>query len=732
MKKKKLGIVSKLTASALVIGTLFSPIGAYLQKAEAAGPAPVKLRIMETTDLHSNVMDYDYYKDAPVNNFGLARTAVLIKQARSQVDPSNSMLFDAGDLIQGNPLADYVAKVKKLGPNDVHPVFKAMSLLDYDAGTVGNHEFNYGLDYLNQVLTKVPYKNGIVNANIYKDDHDGNPANDQNYFTPYKIIDKTVKDTAGQQQTIKVGVIGFAPPQILQWDKDNLQGKVIVKDIVETAKSFIPKMKADGADIIVAIAHSGCDITQENQQDAENAVYALSKVPGIDVMLFGHAHVNFPGDASFNEKTGIDNVKGTINSVPALEAGYWGNNLGVMDLDLQQESGKWKVAATDKVENRPVTSVTAADPAIVNAVKAEHEGTLAYVRGKIGMTTAPMYSYFARVQDDPTIQIVNNAQMDYVKKWIAAKNPELKGEPVLSAGAPFKAGRQGPADYTNILAGDLSIKSANDLYLYPNTLKAVELTGAQVKEWLEMSAGQFNTIDPNKTETQELIDYNFQPFNFDVIDGVKYEIDVTKPAKYDFNGKLINPNASRIVNFTMPDGSPVDPNQKFIVATNNYRAGGGGHFPGLDGGKAKIVVDSPDESRQVLMNYIIAKGTINPSADMNWKIAAINKTVKVKFQSSPDEDAQKFAALTTNIKFLNTFTDSNDKIWGAYSLDLSPTEVATAPVVSPVNTPAAPTASSNPSHALPNTATNMLNFVFFGLLLVGAGVTVLVRRKRME
>ena len=175
-----------------------------------------------------------------------------------------------------------------------------MNYLKYDAGIVGNHEFNYGLDYLKDVQEEVQFP--IVNANIYQDDHDSNPDNDVNYFTPYKIIDKTIKDNAGNESTIKVGVIGFAPPQIMQWDKDNLTGKVITKDIVAQANKFIPEMKADGADVIVAIAHSGCDIAEEGQEEAENAVYDLTKVPGIDAMLFGHAHLNFPGDASFNGK----------------------------------------------------------------------------------------------------------------------------------------------------------------------------------------------------------------------------------------------------------------------------------------------------------------------------------------------------------------------------------------------------------------------------------------------
>lgn len=159
-------------------------------------------------------------------------------------------------------------------------------------GIVGNHEFNDGLGFLNTALKNAPYP--IVNANIYVDDHDLDPTNDKNYFTPYQILDKTIVDDAGNTKTVKVGVVGFAPPQILQWDKDNLQGQVIVKDIVQTANKYVAEMKVAGAEVIVAIAHSGCDVTNEGQENAENAVFSLSKVAGIDALLFGHAHNAFP------------------------------------------------------------------------------------------------------------------------------------------------------------------------------------------------------------------------------------------------------------------------------------------------------------------------------------------------------------------------------------------------------------------------------------------------------
>jgi 2',3'-cyclic-nucleotide 2'-phosphodiesterase / 3'-nucleotidase / 5'-nucleotidase len=675
MKRKLLNGAIAATLVASTLPVTFSPAAVKAEENTAVENV-LKVRLLETTDVHGNIMDYDYYKDAPTIEFGLARTAELIKEAKAEV--KNSLLFDNGDLLQGNPMTDYVAKVKGLEADEVHPIYKAMNLLDYDAATLGNHEFNYGLPFLENALEEAEFP--YVSANIYKEDNDDNDDNDVNAYEPYKILTKQFVDEAGVTHEVKVGVLGLVTPQIMQWDKGHLEGKVKTKDIVATAEKFVPEMKAKGADIIVTLAHTGFDATAEAYTDAENAVMPLSEVEGIDAILFGHKHVVFPGTASdFKNIEGVDPSKGTINGVAAVEAGNWGNNLGVIDLTLEKVDGKWNVKDSvaaarpvfETVNKVKVPTVDGPDAEIVEAVKEAHDGTLNYVRGKIGTTTAPMYSFFARVQDDPTIQIVNNAQTWYVEKYINEKLPEYKDVPVLSAGAPFKAGRQGPSDYTNIATGDLSIKSANDLYLYPNTLKAVELTGAQVKEWLEMSAGQFNQVDPSNTNAQELINYSFEPFNYDVIDGLKYEIDITKPAKYKPDGTINNAKSSRIKNLTMPDGKPVDPNQKFVVVTNNYRASGGGNFPGLAGGKAKLVVDSADENRQVLMDYISEKGEINPSADQNWKIASVGKDVNLTFKSAPDAQA----VATDNVSFLETFTDEKGT-WGKYQVDLGePTTV---------------------------------------------------------
>lgn len=655
-KKNKQILAAFLLSSSLVVSAISFP----LTPVSAAASSTLKLRLLETTDIHTNIVNYDYYQDKSTDEFGLAKTATLIKKAREEA--KNSILIDNGDLLQGNPLGDYVAKIDPLKDGETHPVYKAMNLLNYDLGNIGNHEFNFGLEHLDRSLkgAKFPY----VNSNVYVDDKDNNPNNDKNLFTPYQILERKFKDESGKEVTLKVGVIGFVPPQIMQWDKANLEGKVIAKDIVETAKKFIPEMKQKGADIIVAVPHSGLGPV-ENAANLENASYQLSKIDGIDAILFGHSHLVFPGPG-FENIAGVDGEKGTINGKPAVMPGYWGNNLGVIDLTLTKENGKWKVAeSTSKAipiyDKANKASLADADKSILDAVKEDHDHTVEWVRSAVGKTASPIFSYFALVQDDPSIQIVTNAQKWFVEKNI--KGTEYDGIPVLSAGAPFKAGgRNGASYYTNIPAGTIAIKNVSDLYIYPNTLKAVLINGTTLQEWLERSAGQFNQIDVKKSEEQQLVNEAFPTYNFDVIDGVTYQIDVTGPSKYAIDGTIANKDANRIKNLSF-NGKPVKAEDKFIVVTNNYRASGGGSFPGLDG--TNIVIDSPDENRQVVIDYILSQKDINPAADNNWSFTPVKEKVNVTFTSSPD--AKPFAEKMSNMKFINVLENGFAK----FQIDLS-------------------------------------------------------------
>ncbi|MDO8826180.1 bifunctional 2',3'-cyclic-nucleotide 2'-phosphodiesterase/3'-nucleotidase [Methylophaga sp.] len=622
----------------------------------------VKLRVLETSDLHSNIMDYNYYTASQDPSIGLVRTASLIEAARQ--DAVNTVLVDNGDLIQGSPMGDYAAD-KGLAGGEVHPVYQAMNLLQYDVGNIGNHEFNYGLDFLQKALAGAAFP--YINANVYCAEPQcwNGIKQGEHLFTPYLIKDTEVTDTTGNKHSIKIGYIGFVPPQIMLWDKQHLSGKVRADGIVETALKLVPQMKAQGADLVIAIPHSGIG-SSENPGDprAENAVHAITQVPGIDAVMFGHSHSVFPS-SSYSDLPGADIEKGSLNGIPAVMPGRWGDNMGQVDFTLSLQNGKWQVTdATaksvpiyDGVQKAPLVD---ADTLIHQAVEEAHLGTIDYMQRPIGVASADMYSFLALVQDDPTVQIVANAQIAKVTEMLPA---ELQHLPVLSAASPFKAGgrRSSPTDsqqYIQVSAGTLSFRNAADLYLFPNTIVAVKLNGAELKDWLECSANQFNQIDVNSSAPQQLINDEHPTYNFDVIDGVSYQIDITQPAKFDRNCELQDATTSRIVQLSYTDATGKKfsgkalAEKQFIVATNNYRAFGDS-FAGT--GNEHVVMELPDSNREALVSYIqqlsgydAATGEylsqVNPVADNNWQLQPITGSVPldIRFSTQDSKIAEDF------------------------------------------------------------------------------------------
>lgn len=648
-------LLPSAVATAVVAG-LFAASG-------SAFADTINLRVIETTDIHTNVMDYDYYKNKPSQKIGLVRAATVVKQARDEA--KNALLVDNGDLIQGSPMGDYMAN-KGIKPGDVHPVYKAMNLLNYEVGNIGNHEFNYGLAFLKESINDANFP--YINANVFDAD------SGEHYFDPYLIKDYQLQDEDGDTHTIKVGYIGFVPPQIMTWDKANLEGKVIAKDIKQTAEKLVPEMKAKGADVVVAIPHSGISQAPYKAM-AEDSVYYLTDVDGIDAIAFGHSHAVFPGE-DFANIPGADIDKGTINGVASVMAGRWGSHVGVIDLALEQVDGKWQVTDSqsqarpifDQANNKPLVE---ADEALLKAVASDHKATQDFVNQPIGQANDVMYSYLALLQDDPTVQIVNLAQQDYVERMIQG-DPDLADLPVLSAAAPFKAGgrKNDPTNFTEVEAGQLTFRNAADLYLYPNTLVALKVSGAELTQWLECSAGQFNHIDPSADQPQSLVNWDgFRTYNFDVIDGVEYQIDITEPARYDGDCNEVNPDSSRITNLTY-QGEPVDPEQTFLVATNNYRAYSG-KFPGT--GSDHIAFAAPDENRTVVASYISRvseeQGQVTVSADNNWSIAPIEGDAVVSFETSPSEKAAKFIEQKGQWPMTRQGTDEVG--FGVYHVDLS-------------------------------------------------------------
>ena len=698
----------------------------------------VDVRILATTDLHTNLVNYDYYQDKPVETLGLAKTAVLIEKAKKE-NP-NVLLVDNGDTIQGTPLGTYKAIVDPVEKGEQHPMYAALQALGFEAGTLGNHEFNYGLDYLNRVIETAGMP--LVNANVL------DPATGKFIYQPYKIIEKTFTDTQGRLTTVKIGVTGIVPPQILNWDKANLEGKVVVRDSVEAIRDIIPEMRKAGADITLVLSHSGIG-DDKYEKGEENEGYQIASLPGVDAVVTGHSHAEFPsgnGTGFYEKYPGVDGVNGKINGTPVTMAGKYGDHLGVIDLKLNYTDGKWKVTDSKGSIRKVDTKSNEADKRVIDIAKESHEGTINYVRQQVGTTSAPITSYFALVKDDPSVQIVNNAQLWYAKQELAG-TPEAN-LPILSAAAPFKAGTRGDATaYTDIPAGPIAIKNVADLYLYDNVTAILKVNGAQLKEWLEMSAGQFNTIDPNNSQPQNLVNTNYRTYNFDVIDGVTYEFDITQPNKYDREGKLANPNASRVRNLKY-QGKEIDPNQEFIVVTNNYRSNG--NFPGVREASLNRLLNL--ENRQAIINYILAVKNINPSADQNWHFADTIKGLDLRFLTA--DKAKNLIGTDGDIVYLAASAQEGfgeyKFVYVAPKTEPVPIEQPNSPTIAveaanlqhskvdfPVLTAVDPSANKQASHrqagaeSLPATGEKTSSLGLLGLVLTGlAGIFALKKRER--
>lgn len=592
----------------------------------------VTLRVLGTSDIHTNLANYNYYSDKEDNTIGLANTAALIKEARSE--NANSILVDNGDLIQGTPLGSYSALKKPLQQGEAHPAVAALNILGYDAATLGNHEFNYGLDFLDEVMDDAEFD--WVNANVR------NAATGENYFKPYTILEQEVVDEDGDKHVINVGITGIVPQQILGWDAIHLTGKVTVDDPIEALESTIPQMEEAGADVIVVLSHSGIG-SDTYVKGTENVGYQITALEGVDAVITGHSHAKFPGD--YADLTNVDSEKGTINGTPTIMPGSYGSYLGVIDLDLELVDGEW-VVNDGTGEIRSIEGVQA-DQEVLATVKEAHEGTIDYIRQPVGETATPINSYFGLVQDTASIEIITAAQTAYIKKQIAGTEDE--NLPILSAGAPFKAGsRENAADFTNIAAGPLAIKNMADIYHFDNTVATVKVTGAEVIEWLEMAAGVFATIDPASTEEQNIIDAEARSYNFDVLDGITYEIDVTSRSKYDRRGVVVDEKANRIKNVQY-NGKPIDLTQEFLVVANNYRVGGsyGATFVKEDSSNLTVYAY---ENREAIVDYIIEKGTINVTADNNWKFTAFPANTNIIFRTA--DVAKNYIPEDSNIEYV--------------------------------------------------------------------------------
>ncbi|WNG34714.1 bifunctional metallophosphatase/5'-nucleotidase [Archangium violaceum] len=545
--------------------------------------SPRTLRLLQTSDLHTNLFPWDYFTGKPDAKRGLSKVATLINQARAE-NPHCNLLIDTGDTIQGTPLGTYYALVDN---SPQHPMAVAMNELRYDAMALGNHEFNYGLGVLSKFKSEVNFP--LLGANI-RQSADGNEA-----FKPYLL-----KDVCG----VKVGILGLVTPGVTTWERpENIPG-LRFDDPLETARAYVPRMRQEGADVVVVAIHSGPDkqptgsandpaswladysdaskwADRGNIPGENQAVQIAQQVEGIDVLLTGHTHQPIP-------KMLLKNTQG--QDVLLIQPNRWGSHLGQVDLSLVHEGGHWKVDGKDS-RLHEVNDTVAQDTQVTRLVQSYHDQTLTYVGAKLGTTRAAFPGgYAARYVDSALADLINTVQEEAA---------EENGFPVdFSLAALF-------TDDGMLPAGDITLRNAYSIYIYDNTLYVMEINGSILRRALELNAGyfaQWNPASPPDASKPEAAKVgSVQNFNWDLYSRIEYGFDLTKPA------------GSRLTHLRF-NGVDVRDEQLFRIAINNYRASGGGGYSMYKEGK--VLWTSADGVRDYIARYIQNHPDLDPN-DVN-------------------------------------------------------------------------------------------------------------------
>lgn len=587
-----------------------------------------RLRILATTDLHMNLTGYDYYADRVDASVGLVRTAGLIHTARDEAEQSGAltMLFDNGDSLQGTPLGDLTVE----DMDQAHPLMQAFTHLRFDAIGLGNHDFNFGLEPLLTVLETAPCP--VVCSNLRRPD--GQPLSG---ISNFGILERTVT-ADGNEHPIRIGILSFLPPQTVRWDADLLLGRIEVDDIVGSARHGIGQLQRAGCDLIVALAHSGLDDKPEHE-GMENAVLPLAALDGIDAVIAGHTHLHLPG-ASHSGLKHVNAQTGEVHGKPVVMPGTAGSHLGVIDLRIQANANRrWEVSGFD-CALRPISvrgadgalvSATCEDPNLSDLLAPGHTATRALMHQPVGHTDHPLHSFFSFVAPDRSLAVVAAAQAATLRPVLVGT--AAAGLPVLSAASPSKFGaRSGPLSYTEVPAGEISLRHVADLHVFPNELRAVIATGHQVREWLEMSASLFHRINPGSTGSP-LINPLVPGHDFDVLYGLTWQIDLMAAPRYDLAGVVRDTASQRICDIRL-NGVPITPDQRFVVALNNYRAGGGGNFAALR--NTEMLPVPPMTIREIICSYLSCAPSPDPldTALPAWSFKPMPDT-RVSVQTGP-------------------------------------------------------------------------------------------------
>lgn len=519
-------------------------------------PAAGTLVVVGTTDTHGWLLPFDYYTGRETPH-GLARLVPQIDSVRA-ANPGRTVLVESGDLLQGNPLAFVHSR---LGAGEVHPVATAMNLLRYDAAAIGNHEFNYGIAHLDSVAraSEFPW----LSANVYR------AGTREHAYRPYTIVERVIDG-----RTVRVGITAVTPPGVLIWDRENVAGRLDFPEMVGAVRPVVEEMRARGADVVVVAAHSGLEGSSYDPAatgvPVENAAAAMAReVPGIDVILMGHTHREIADT--------------TIGTTLVMQAKNWAASLAVAELELASEGDGWRVVDKRGRILRPAPDARA--PALEAALAGAHERTRAYVGRQIGTSAAVWESTAARTRDTPILDLINEVQR-------SVTGADLSSTAAFSLSA-------------RIPQGPVTVADVAGLYIYDNTLKAIRITGEQLRAYLEKSAEYYLPCPGSGCE--RVTNPAVPGFNFDVVSGVDYTLDLRRPV------------GQRVVRLER-NGRPVRASDTFTLALNNYRASASGGFSMLVG--APVVYDRGEGIRDLLIREIERRGVLEPAEFFrkNWEI----------------------------------------------------------------------------------------------------------------
>lgn len=615
--------VAGIAVAALVVGSM-----TVLTTPARADADSIDLTLLGTTDVHGHIYNWDYFANAEYSReadvLGLTRVSSYVDEVRGEVGDESVVLMDSGDATQGTPLTYYYGygngRQAVLDGDDQHPIAEAFREIGYDTLGVGNHEFNYGLDMLEAYERDLQTDAGgpaLLGANVV-DAETGDP-----WLEPYTIIEREIDG-----EIVKVGVIGLVTPGVRIWDKQYVDGTLEFRDLVETAAKWVPIVE-ELADIVVINAHSGKGAVEDANYDEdelyENAINNVAyQVPGIDYILFGHTHRDDP-------ETIITNSAG--KKVLLTQPLNWARSVTRTSLHLVPDTDDNEGWMVDWSEGNAPTAVakygfqiTSEDQELKDLFADKHQTTIDYVNTPVADSVKELRTETSRYEDTPIIDFINQVQTETVAE---ALGDRLGDATLISIAAPFSRTAVFPK-------GQVTIRDIAGLYIYENTLQAVELNGAQLRDYLEFSAKYFNQVEEGATfdpETGTNAEYDgarpgpTPDYNYDIISGINYKIDVSQPV------------GERITGLTYADGQQIGDTDSFVMALNNYRAGGGGDYPHVASGK--VVYNEQREIRQLLIEWASAKGVIDP-ADFfveNWEIITAPLPVTPTPSPSPGTNA---------------------------------------------------------------------------------------------